>query len=104
MFVDSNKVCVRDRTTSMHFELEEFLPVDVLHSIKAVEHWQPSFPISVLFQIRNSKAFSDLFRHAVSPCRPRISGNQRSGDGAGQGQTRHKEKDSPHLNTLGKSV
>jgi hypothetical protein len=38
MFIDGNKVCIADRTGSVHFELEKLCPVDILHSIKAVEY------------------------------------------------------------------
>src|SRR5262249_14155168 len=76
--IDSNKVCIRDGTSPEHFELEKLSAINVFHPIKAVEYWQPNFSISVLFRIRNSKALSNFFGHAVSPRCPGISGNERT--------------------------
>jgi hypothetical protein len=38
MFIDGNKICIRDRTSPVHFEFEKLFPVNVLHSIKAVDY------------------------------------------------------------------
>jgi len=79
MFIDGNKIRIRDRTSPVHFEFEKLFPVNVLHSNQGgrLPVAEPSH--KRLVSIRNSKAFSKFFRHAVSPCRPGTGGKERSG-------------------------
>src|ERR1700758_3580029 len=54
MFIHGEKVRVGNHAGAMHFELEKILPVDVLRSIDAIQHWLPDLAIGVQFGVRNT--------------------------------------------------
>jgi hypothetical protein len=38
MFIDGYKICIGDRTSPVHFELEKLSPVNVLQPIEAIKY------------------------------------------------------------------